>query len=748
MPSDRPGRWRRTDRFGRVKKHAWVDGGYTTGSGGDPGRPPLVEIDYTYDRSSNRLTRTDARPGASWADRDFRYSYDGLDRLVQADRGAEGGSWSAAVGGQKWALDMLGNWDSIFNDTNGDGNYTSSTPDEEQERTHNFANEIEDIGVIPFAYDAAGNMTEQGLPATATKYYTHDAWNRLTEVKIDAAVLGQYEYNALHWRGVKRARSPGAGSLDEMRLMYYSANWQLLEERIDRQWPGGGFTEDERAQTFWGKRYIDDAVGRRRDRDANGTWDDSFFYVTDAQFSTVAMAKPNGGIVERLTYDSYGKARHHFGADVTGDGATTSADGTAIQNAYGNSIGDAGYKAELDLDRDGDIDSDDYNAGIALSGGVTQSALAGGMVSFVSTGSGGSTRHGPDNPIAWDGYVFNAETSQYTVRFRWYDPVLGRWLERDPLDYVAAQNLLEYVPSSPARTLDPFGLEPTLNTCSGINSKFDYVARILGGLQQPINSVFSNLGTTGDYDRLHRISISTTGLDSEGRLDAEAERIASLYARGALCNGDTRKAKIHLIMLAPKTDTKPLKPCQSCCDITADVVWSVDDNVPNQGLLNGGMSAEYWSAWGTVHTISTKGWAGGDDPAALEQFLDYAGLVESDPCVNHRLIAFLLPQPYVEWGYSPVWGHNLISRFMYPGWQSTGSFQGGQSLIQSALASNADEVWVCHSQGCNNAMAIINRRCASGGGASGAWGGGASGGWGGGNSGGGGAGGGFVPRSH
>ncbi len=42
-------------------------------------------------------------------------------------------------------------------------------------------------------------MTEQGLPATATKYYTHEAWNRLTEVKIDAAVLGQYEYNALHW---------------------------------------------------------------------------------------------------------------------------------------------------------------------------------------------------------------------------------------------------------------------------------------------------------------------------------------------------------------------------------------------------------------------------------------------------------------------------------------------------------------------------------------------------------------------
>ncbi len=50
-------------------------------------------------------------------------------------------------------------------------------------------------------------MTEQDLPAAATKKYTHDAWNRLTSVSIDAAVLGEYEYNALHWRSVKRSRS-------------------------------------------------------------------------------------------------------------------------------------------------------------------------------------------------------------------------------------------------------------------------------------------------------------------------------------------------------------------------------------------------------------------------------------------------------------------------------------------------------------------------------------------------------------
>ena len=71
------------------------------------------------------------------------------------------------AGGDHRALDMLGNWDSAGNDFNGDGDYDDTG--KEVARDHNFANEIEAIGVIPFAYDKAGNMTEQGLPATATK---------------------------------------------------------------------------------------------------------------------------------------------------------------------------------------------------------------------------------------------------------------------------------------------------------------------------------------------------------------------------------------------------------------------------------------------------------------------------------------------------------------------------------------------------------------------------------------------------
>lgn len=465
-----PGVYPGWDRFGRISKHAWVDGSYTTGTGGAPSLPPLIELDYTYDRTSNRLSMTDARPGATWVDRDFKFAYDGLDRLAQADRGADGGSWSAAVGGQKWALDMLGNWEAVWRDADGDGTYEST---EDQLRTHNAANEIEDLTpvagppALPFEYDDAGNMAESpNHSGSATLYYTHDAWNRLTSTTSGTTPLGEYEYNALHWRTVKRARNPivGGTGLDEMRLMYYSANWQLLEERIDRAWSGSGFSEDEKAQNFWGKRYIDDAVLRRRDRSVSAGYEDTFYYISDAQFSTVAMADANNGrIVERTTYDAYGKARHHFGGDVNNDNAASTADDTAIVAtiaAGSNSIGQANYVVEQDLNRDGAINTSDRLVLQALTGNAAQAALPTGHVSFNSTGSGASLIHGPDNPIAWDGYVFNSETLQYTVRFRWYDPVLGRWLERDPLGYVANASLYNYCWDAPSSLLDPYGESP------------------------------------------------------------------------------------------------------------------------------------------------------------------------------------------------------------------------------------------------------------------------------------------------
>ncbi|RJP32933.1 MAG: hypothetical protein C4547_12860, partial [Phycisphaerales bacterium] len=48
---------------------------------------------------------------------------------------------------------------------------------------------------------------------------------------------------------------------------------------------------------------------------------------------------------------------------------------------------------------------------------------------------------------------------QYS-RARWYNPDLGRWMQRDPAEYVDGLNIYEYVASRPYNLLDPMGDRP------------------------------------------------------------------------------------------------------------------------------------------------------------------------------------------------------------------------------------------------------------------------------------------------
>ena|GEM_PF-6077252 len=45
------------------------------------------------------------------------------------------------------------------------------------------------------------------------------------------------------------------------------------------------------------------------------------------------------------------------------------------------------------------------------------------------------------------------------MRNRTYNPVLGRWIQRDPIGYAGGINLYEYVGGRAAAAMDPMGLE-------------------------------------------------------------------------------------------------------------------------------------------------------------------------------------------------------------------------------------------------------------------------------------------------
>ncbi|MFO0894520.1 MAG: RHS repeat-associated core domain-containing protein [Phycisphaerales bacterium] len=407
----------------------------------------MVSIEYGYDYSSNRTFAYDARFQNGWP-MTHAYTNDPLNRLTAAMRNTRanltGGTPTNGPGSQAWSLDLLGNWSDVST--------WDATPTQQTEsRTHDTVNELLTRnlpGSTPdhtLTYDDAGNLASDAISGGATTTYTHDAWNRLVKVSVGGTAILEQQFNGLGWRTLKRSDTDASGSVDEERTYAYTPGWQLLEERVDSNFSGSPGM-DKRVQYAWGLRYIDDCILHRADLNNDGDYSDTnegtWYHLTDAMFSTVALVDLAGAVTERVTYDSYGQARHHFGADIDGNGAVDGADLGAVTGLWGKTVADATYRSEADLNRDGTIDGGDM--GIVLN---YRSALPTGQLSDTTAG-------GPDNSIGWDGYVFNATTADYLVRHRTYLPPLGRWGERDPIWDEGSDGLYTYARSGPAQHSD------------------------------------------------------------------------------------------------------------------------------------------------------------------------------------------------------------------------------------------------------------------------------------------------------
>ncbi len=63
------------------------------------------------------------------------------------------------------------------------------------------------------------------------------------------------------------------------------------------------------------------------------------------------------------------------------------------------------------------------------------------------------------NTFGYTGRRLDNETGYYYYRARYYDPAQGRFLNRDPIGYIAGMNLYAYVGNNPLNWQDPFGLD-------------------------------------------------------------------------------------------------------------------------------------------------------------------------------------------------------------------------------------------------------------------------------------------------
>ena len=153
----------------------------------------------------------------------------------------------------------------------------------------------------------------------------------------------------------------------------------------------------------------------------------------------------DGAQVEHARYTSYGVPIGMPGADTDSDGDCDSTDITQIQTW----IDAPSYDVRGDVDLDGDVDASDKS--------TAQGWLQGKTHGWEVLGSEGDRK-------GFGGYELippMESSSAWVARNRPLVASFGRWTRRDPLTYVDAMSLYEYVQSRPQWT-DVYGLRTQL----------------------------------------------------------------------------------------------------------------------------------------------------------------------------------------------------------------------------------------------------------------------------------------------
>ena len=380
----------------------------------DP-RPNYLLIGFTasYDKASNRLfeRHLHAEPRSHLYPAD---QHDSADRLLQYMRGVLDGTanppGSAIVSGEEiqlpgtdtertYHLDLVGNWgDSDASEVTA-VTYKPAGEDppvtETETRKRNNLNQIASQDGTTFSHDDNGNLTDDG-----TLTYKYDAFNRLREVrrKSDSMLVAKYVYDA---QGRRVRKIVSNGGVDNTPAVDGTTDYLYSGSRCVEERDG---SNNVLRQYVWG-RYVDDLIQQREYDPADETRFNDFYPITDLHHRAVALTDEDGCIVETYDTDAYGRTL------IFGD------------------CRDGAWFTQWDR-------------------------------SLQKVGPEDPPREVPFVPLCqfiYTGRRYDSEAGLYFYRARYYAPNLGRFISRDPKNYVDGMGLYEYARSSPLFLFDPRG---------------------------------------------------------------------------------------------------------------------------------------------------------------------------------------------------------------------------------------------------------------------------------------------------